>query len=60
MDGPGGYYAKCNKSDRKKQIDFTYMLNLKNKCTNKTKQKQNRRYREQTAGCQRRGLGGGE
>ena len=33
MDGPWGYYAKWNKSDRERQIpyDFTYMWNLKNK-----------------------------
>ena len=32
MDGPKGYYAKWNKSDRERQIlyDFTYMWNLKN------------------------------
>ena len=33
MNGPWGYYAKWNKSDRERQIlyDFTYMWNLKNK-----------------------------
>ena len=33
MDGPRGYYATWNKSDRERQIpyDFTYMWNLKNK-----------------------------
>ena len=33
MDGPGGYYAKGNKSDRVRQIlyVFTYMWDLKNK-----------------------------
>ena len=38
MDGPRGYYAKCNDSDRERQIpyDLTYMQNLKNK-RNKTK-----------------------
>ena len=32
MDGLGGHYAKCNKSDRERQIlyDITYMWNLKN------------------------------
>ena len=37
MDGPGGYYAKWNKSDRERQIphDFTYMWNLENKTNNK-------------------------
>ena len=36
MDGPGGYYAKWNKSDRERQILYviTHMWNLKNK-TNK-------------------------
>ena len=31
MDGPRGYYAKWNKSDRERQMpyDFTYMWNLK-------------------------------
>ena len=31
-DGPKGYYAKWNKSDRERQItyEFTYMWNLKN------------------------------
>ena len=33
MDGPRGYYAKWNESDRERQIlyDFTYMWKLKNK-----------------------------
>ena len=46
MDGPRGYYAKKNKSDRERQIpyDLTHMLNLKNK----TKQKKTYRFREQT------------
>ena len=36
MYEPSGYYAKWNKSDRKRQVpyDFTYMWNLRNK-TNK-------------------------
>ena len=30
MDGPGGYHAKWNKSNRERQIyDITYMWNLK-------------------------------
>ena len=41
MDGPRGYYAKWNKSDRERQTpyDFTYMWNLRtqNKQTNKQK-----------------------
>ena len=38
MDGPRGYYAKWNKSDRERQIlyDFTYMWNLKNKTNEQT------------------------
>ena len=41
-DGPRRYYAKCNKSDRKRQIpyDFTHMWNLKIKIN---KQSRNRR-----------------
>ena len=33
MDGPRGYYAERNKSDRERHIsyDFTYMWNLRNK-----------------------------
>ena len=33
MDGPKGYYAKWNKSDREKQVlyDLTYMWNPKSK-----------------------------
>ena len=33
MDGPGGHYAKLNKSDRKRQIlyDCTYMCVTKSK-----------------------------
>ena len=33
IDGPRGYYAKCNKSQREKQIlhDFSYMWKIKNK-----------------------------
>ena len=33
VDGPGGYYAKCNKPVREIQIpyDFTNMWNLMNK-----------------------------
>ena len=44
MDGPRGYYAKGNKSDRERQIvyDITYMWNLKNNLVNITKKKQTR------------------
>ena len=31
MDGPGGYYAYWNKSDKDKYYIFTYMRNLKYK-----------------------------
>ena len=50
MDGPRGYYAKWNKSDRERQMpyDFTSMWNLKNKI-NEQKEKKNR---EQIDGCQ--------
>ena len=52
MDGPRGYYAKWNKSDRERQIlhDFIYMWNLKNKTNEQTEQKQSYSYREQTTG----------
>ena len=45
MDGPWGHYAKWNKTDRERQLpyNFTYTWNLKNKRTNKTKQKQTHR-----------------
>ena len=35
MDGPWGYYAKWNKSDKERQIlnDLTYMWNLKKSST---------------------------
>ena len=38
MDGPRGYYAKWNKSDKERQIpyDFTHMWNLKNKINKQT------------------------
>ena len=38
MNGPRGYYAKGNKSDRKGQMlyNFTYMCNLKNKTNEQT------------------------
>ena len=37
-DGPRGYYAKLNKSDRKWQVlyNFTYVWNLKNKTNEQT------------------------
>ena len=39
MDGPGGYYAKWNKSDRERQIpcDLTYMCDLKTKTDNENR-----------------------
>ena len=41
MDGPSWYFAKRNKSDRKRQIlySFTHMWNVRDK-KRKTKQKQ--------------------
>ena len=41
MDGPLGYYAKQNKSDRERQIlyEFTHMWNLKKNKDEQTKQK---------------------
>ena len=44
MDGPRGYHAKWNKSDRERQIlyDFTYMWNFKNKTNEQTLQNLNR------------------
>ena len=55
MDGPRGYYAKCNKSVKEGQIphDFTYMWNIKN--NKQTNLKQIHRYREQTDGGHRGG-----
>ena len=60
MNGPRGYYAKWNKSDRGRQIPygFTYTWYLKHKTSDQTtKQKLTHRFREQTGGCQRRGSG---
>ena len=44
IDGPRGYYAKRNKSDRERQIsyDFTYILNLRNQINEQTKLNINR------------------
>ena len=56
MDGPSGYYARWNKSDREKQIlhDITYVESKKHdKLVNIIKKKQTHRYREQTSGYQR-------
>ena len=57
MDKPRGYYATWNTSDRERQIlyEFTCMWSLKQNKTNKTKQKQTHRFKEQTGGCQREG-----
>ena len=46
MDGPRGYNAKWNKSDRERQIsyDFTHMWDLRNKTNKQTKK--NRRQAE--------------
>ena len=49
MDGPGGHYAKWNKSDREKQIlyDTTLYVESKiyNKVVNLSKKKQTYRYK---------------
>ena len=54
IDGPKGYYAKRNKSDKEKKIPlhFTCIWDLKNKINEQTKQKQTHRYREQIDACQ--------
>ena len=54
MDGPKGYYAKLNNSDKDKYhiISFIYGIFLISK---HNKQKQICRYREQTDGCQKWG-----
>ena len=64
MDGPGGHYAKWNKSDRERQILHDYHLYVKskkyNKLVNIRKKKQTHKYRGQTSGYQwgdRRGEG---
>ena len=58
IDRPRGYYAKSNKSDRKRQIQYDLNVESKklNKWTNITIQKQIHRYREQICGCE---AGGG-
>ena len=47
-NGPRGYYAKGNKSEKDKYYDFIYTWNLKHKLN--IKQKQCHRHREQTGG----------
>ena len=56
-NGPRGYYAKGNKSEKDKYYDFIYTWNLKHKLN--IKQKQTHRHRKQTYGYQR-GKGEGE
>ena len=58
MNGPGGYYAKWNKSDR--EIVWFHLHIEPKKWTNITKWKQSHRYKEQTDGCQRGGWWGDE
>ena len=58
MDGCiEGYYARWNKSDRKTNALWFRLhvesKNQKRKETNKIKEKQMLRHREQTGGCQR-------
>ena len=57
MDGSWRYYAKWNNSDRERQIPyyFTYMLNLKMKTNEQTKQNKAHSYREQIGSYQRKG-----
>ena len=59
MNEPRGYYAKGNKSDRKRQIPcISYVESKKKNQTNKTKWKQTHRCREQTGNCHRGGVRG--
>ena len=51
MDGPGGYYTKWNKSDRKTSTVW-YLLYVESKLVNITKKKQTHGCREQTSGYQ--------
>lgn len=44
--------------ERKKNTDFTYMWNQKNKTNKKTKQKQTHSYRKKTGARGYRGVGG--
>ena len=58
MNGPRGYYAKWNKSDR--EIQVLYIWNLKSK-TNEQIQQNRNRLTERTGGCQKgEGLGDGQ
>ena len=54
MNGPWRYYAKWNKSERKRQIPYDpfYMCNLKQKTKS-----QAHIYREEIGSCQRQGSG---
>lgn len=60
MDGPRGYYAEWNKSDREGWIpyDFIYMWILKHKTIKQTKQKQTHKHGKQTGSCHGRGKWG--
>ena len=61
IDGPRGYYAKWNTSDKDKYCMISLICGiLKTKQINITKQKQSYRYREQTRGCQSGGEQGEE
>ena len=63
MDGSTGYYAKCSKSGREKQIlcGFTYVESIKETNEqikqNKTEQKETQRNRDQTDGHKDGGAG---
>ena len=58
MDGPEGYYAKWNKSDREGQMphDLTCMRNIKHKVNKQVEKKQIHRYRKHFDKYQRRGV----
>ena len=60
MNGPRGYYVKQSKLVKERQMlyDITYLWNLKSKTNDQPKRKQTHTYREQTGGCQRRGVWG--
>ena len=62
MDGPRDYHTKWSKLDRERQIlyDITDMWNLKYDTHELTYETEtSRRHREQTCGCQGRGVGEG-
>ena len=62
IDRPRGYYAKWNKSEKDKYCMISLYMESKkqNTWTNRTKQKQTHRYREQTGCCPKGGGRGNE